>query len=170
MHKGEHMSSVNKVILVGRLGADPEQRWTGTGKAVTNFSLATSEKWKDEQGAQQEKTEWHRIVLWNRQAELAGEYLHKGSMVYIEGSLQTRKWEDSNQISHSTTEVVGKIMQFLDSKSSSQNENGDFTKKHLSSPPAGPINNSGNGAAFHPEQQNFHHPPAAELVEDDIFL
>ncbi|NQU63605.1 MAG: single-stranded DNA-binding protein [SAR324 cluster bacterium] len=160
------MSSVNKVILVGRLGANPEQRMTGTGKPVT-FSLATSEKWKDEQGEQQEKTEWHRIVLWNRQAELAAEYLSKGSMVYIEGSLQTRKWEDSNQISHSTTEVIGKSVQFLDSKNSSQSDKGDFTGNHQNGTPS---NHSGNSGSIQPTPQNFDHPSSASPAEDDFFL
>lgn len=164
------MSSVNKVILVGRLGADPEQRWTGTGKPVTNFSLATSEKWKDEQGEQQEKTEWHRIVLWNRQAELAGEYLSKGSMVYIEGSLQTRKWEDNNQATHTTTEVVGKSVQFLDSKSSGQTGKTGTAGSQQNNANEGPINSTGAGVASYPNQPLFHRPSAPEYAEEDLFL
>ena len=100
-------SGINKVILVGNLGQDPEVKYTAGGAAVTTLSLATSESWKDKDtGQDQEKTEWHRVVLWRRLAEIAGEYLKKGSKVYIEGQLQTRKWEQDGQTRY-TTEVVG---------------------------------------------------------------
>ena len=116
-------SGINKVILVGNLGQDPEVRFTAGGAAVTTLSLATSESWKDkESGQDQEKTEWHRVVLWNRLAENAGEYLKKGSKVYIEGQLQTRKWEQDGQTRY-TTEVIGRDMQFLDSRSGSSTSN-----------------------------------------------
>lgn len=116
-------SGINKVILVGNLGQDPEVRFTAGGAAVTTLSLATSESWKDkESGQDQEKTEWHRVVLWNRLAENAGEYLKKGSKVYIEGQLQTRKWEQDGQTRY-TTEVIGRDMQFLDSRTSSSASN-----------------------------------------------
>ena len=116
-------SGINKVILVGNLGQDPEVRFTAGGAAVTTLSLATSESWKDkETGQDQEKTEWHRVVLWNRLAENAGEYLKKGSKVYIEGQLQTRKWEQDGQTRY-TTEVIGRDMQFLDSRSGSSTSN-----------------------------------------------
>jgi len=109
-------SGINKVILVGNLGQDPEVKYTAGGAAVTTLSLATSESWKDKDtGSDQEKTEWHRVVLWRRLAEIAGEYLKKGSKVYIEGQLQTRKWEQDGQTRY-TTEVVGRDMQFLDSR------------------------------------------------------
>ena len=112
-------SGINKVILVGNLGQDPEVKYTAGGAAVTTLSLATSESWKDKDtGSDQEKTEWHRVVLWRRLAEIAGEYLKKGSKVYIEGQLQTRKWEQDGQTRY-TTEVIGRDMQFLDSKGSS---------------------------------------------------
>ena len=115
-------SGINKVILVGNLGQDPEVKYTAGGAAVTTLSLATSESWKDKDtGSDQEKTEWHRVVLWRRLAEIAGEYLKKGSKVYIEGQLQTRKWEQDGQTRY-TTEVVGRDMQFLDSRSSSSSE------------------------------------------------
>ena len=107
------MSGVNKVILVGRLGADPKVRYTSNGNPVATLSLATSEKWKDKEGQSQEKTEWHRVVLWSRLAELAGQYLNKGRQVYIEGKLQTRKWEDKDGQTRYTTEIVGNQMQFL---------------------------------------------------------
>ena len=112
-------SGINKVILVGNLGQDPEVKYTAGGAAVTTLSLATSESWKDKDtGTDQEKTEWHRVVLWRRLAEIAGEYLKKGSKVYIEGQLQTRKWEQDGQTRY-TTEVVGRDMQFLDSRGGS---------------------------------------------------
>jgi len=98
------MASVNKVILLGNLGRDPETRYTTGGDAVTNLNIATSEQWKDKNGEKQEKTEWHRVVLFGRTAEIAGEYLKKGRSVFIEGRLQTRQWEKEGQ-KHYTTEV-----------------------------------------------------------------
>jgi len=110
------MAGINKVILVGRLGRDPEVRYTRSGDAVANFSLATSEEWKDKNtGEKQEKTEWHRIVAWRRLGEICGEYLHKGSQVYVEGKLQTRSWEDRDGNTRYTTEIVAQSMQMLDS-------------------------------------------------------
>ncbi len=114
------MAGVNKVILVGNLGKDPEVRYTPDGKAVTNITLATSESWKDKNtGQRQEKTEWHRIVFFGGLATVAGEYLRKGSKVYIEGKLQTRKWQDQSGQDRYTTEIVvdfGGAMQMLDSR------------------------------------------------------
>jgi len=108
---------VNKVILVGNLGKDPEVRYMPNGNAVANITLATSESWKDKQsGEQQEKTEWHRIVLFRRLGEIAGEYLKKGSQVYIEGKLQTRKWQDNAGNDRYTTEIVADEMQMLGSR------------------------------------------------------
>ena len=119
-------SGINKVILVGNLGQDPEVKYTAGGAAVTTLSLATSESWKDKDtGSDQEKTEWHRVVLWRRLAEIAGEYLKKGSKVYIEGQLQTRKWEQDGQTRY-TTEVVGRDMQFLDSRGSSSSDGSSY--------------------------------------------
>ncbi len=109
------MSGVNKVILVGRLGKDPEVRYTPSGAAVANFSLATSEEWKDKNtGEKQERTEWHRIVAWRRLGEICGEYLRKGSQIYIEGKLQTRSWEDRDGNKRYTTEIVAQNMQMLE--------------------------------------------------------
>ena len=120
------MASVNKVILVGNLGQDPEVKYTAGGAAVTTLSLATSESWKDKDtGSDQERTEWHRVVLWRRLAEIAGEYLKKGSKVYIEGQLQTRKWEQDGQTRY-TTEVIGRDMQFLDSRGNSSANNSSY--------------------------------------------
>ena len=111
---------VNKVILVGNLGQDPDVRYMPNGNAVANISVATSETWKDKNtGEQQEKTEWHRVVLFRRLGEIAGEYLKKGSKVYIEGRLQTRKWQDQNGQDRYTTEIVGDNMQMLDSRGGS---------------------------------------------------
>ena len=98
-------SSVNKVILVGNLGQDPESRFTPQGPAVTNLSIATNESWKDQNGDIQERTEWHRVVMYGRMAETAVEYMRKGQMVYIEGRLNTREWEDQNQVKRKTTEI-----------------------------------------------------------------
>jgi single-strand DNA-binding protein len=110
---------VNKVILVGNLGNDPETRFMPSGGSVTNISLATSETWKDKQtGQPQERTEWHRVVFFNRLAEIAGEYLRKGSKVYVEGALRTRKWQDKSGQDRYTTEIVGSEMQMLDSRGS----------------------------------------------------
>jgi single-strand DNA-binding protein len=109
------MAGVNKVILVGRLGKDPEVRYTPSGAAVANFSIATSEEWKDKNtGEKQERTEWHRIVAWRRLGEICGEYLHKGSQIYIEGRLQTRSWEDRDGNKRYTTEIVAQNMQMLE--------------------------------------------------------
>jgi len=108
--------TVNKVILIGRLGSDPELRYTPNGDAVVNFRIATNRVWKDREGNQQERTEWHRIVAWRKLAERCGEYLRKGSHVYIEGRLETRGWEDKNGNKRFVTEVVTDRMQMLDAK------------------------------------------------------
>jgi single-strand DNA-binding protein len=108
---------INKVILIGNCGAEPETRYLPSGGAVTNIRVATSESWKDKNtGQQQERTEWHRVVFFNRLAEIAGEYLHKGSKVYIEGALRTRKWQDKEGRDQYTTEIVANEMQMLDSR------------------------------------------------------
>ncbi|MEF8794001.1 single-stranded DNA-binding protein [Thiohalorhabdus sp.] len=104
---------VNKVILVGNLGRDPEVRYTGSGTPVANMSLATTERYKDRDGNQQENTEWHRVIAWARLAEICGEYLRKGSQVYFEGKLQTRKWQDQSGQDRYTTEVVAQQMNML---------------------------------------------------------
>ena len=120
-------SGINKVIIVGNLGQDPEIKYTAGGAAVTTLSIATSDSWKDkDSGMDQERTEWHRVVLWRRLAEIAGEYLKKGSKVYIEGQLQTRKWEQEGQTRY-TTEIIARDMQFLDSRGSS---NASSTQKN----------------------------------------
>jgi single-strand DNA-binding protein len=110
------MASLNKVMLIGNLGKDPEVRYTAGGTAVASFSVATSEKFKGKTGEWEEKTEWHNITLWARLAEIAGEYLSKGKTVYIEGRLQTRKWQDKEGKDRYTTEIVGEKMQMLSGK------------------------------------------------------
>lgn len=117
------MASINKVILVCTLGKDPEVRQTQNGNAICNLSAATSRKYKDAQGNAQEETEWHRISLFGRSAEVAGQYLKKGSMVYIEGRLRTRKYTDKQGIERYATDIIGETLQFLDSKKSTGESN-----------------------------------------------
>ncbi len=124
--------SVNKVILIGNLGSDPELKYTPSGAAVTNFNVATNEVWNDKDGNKQERTEWHRVVLWRKLAEIAGEYLKKGSKVYLEGRLQTRSWEDKDGVKRYTTEVVADNMTMLDSKGEGGSSGSDVS----SAPPA----------------------------------
>ena len=107
--------TVNKVIIIGRLGDDPELRFTQSQQPVANMRVATSEAHKDKSGNKQESTEWHSVILWGKQAEAANEYLKKGSRVYIEGRLQTRKWEDSSGVTRYSTEIVARECQFMDS-------------------------------------------------------
>ena len=126
---------INKVIVVGNLGADPDTRFMPSGNAVTNISVATSESWNDKvTGEKQERTEWHRVVFFGRLAEIASEYLKKGSQVYIEGKLQTRKWEDKEGNERWTTEIVSNQMQMLGEKmSQSASNQGNVTKQNNSS-------------------------------------
>ncbi len=117
------MAGINKVILVGRLGRDPEVRYTPDGTAIANFSIATSEEWKDKgTGEKKERTEWHRIVAFRRLGEICGEYLSKGRQVYIEGRLQTRDWQDKDGVKRYTTEIVAAQMQMLGSRDSYDNK------------------------------------------------
>lgn len=107
------MASVNKVILIGNLGRDPEVRYTQNGTAVANFTLATNEVWNDKSGERQERTEWHRIVVWGKQAEIAREHLSKGKQVYIEGSIQTRQWDDREGNKRTTTEIKAQRLMMM---------------------------------------------------------
>ncbi len=141
---------VNKVILVGNLGADPETRYTAGGSAVTNVRLATTDSWKDKQsGEQQQRTEWHRVVFWGRLAEIAAEYLRKGSQIYVEGRIQTRKWQGKDGQDRWTTEIVGNEMQMLGSRGGGQSPPPDF--------------DSDQSGATAPESSS---PKKAEAVED----
>ncbi|MDG2271344.1 MAG: single-stranded DNA-binding protein [Halioglobus sp.] len=131
---------INKVIIVGNLGNDPEVRYSQAGAAITNISVATSEVWKDKQtGQPQERTEWHRIVFFNKLAEIAGEYLRKGSKVYIEGQLRTRKWQDKEGQDRYTTEIVSNEMQMLDARGANSPDRapGDFDQS--APPPPKPL-------------------------------
>lgn len=131
--------SVNKVILIGNLGRDPEVRYTPNGLAVANLNIATSETWKDKQsGENQERTEWHRIALYARLAEIAGEYLRKGSKIYIEGRLQTRKWQDKNGQDRYTTEIIADSLQMLDSKGGSNNMSDNMSAPEMATESASP--------------------------------
>lgn len=164
---------VNKVILVGNLGQEPETKFMPSGGAVANISIATSESWKDKNtGQQQDRTEWHRVVFFNRLAEIAGEYLHKGSKIYIEGSLRTRKWQGQDGQDRYTTEIVASEMQMLDSR-------GDNSGQY--SQASNQANNQGGQAATQqappqqaqpqaPQQQAQPQAPAAgfDNFDDDI--
>jgi single-strand DNA-binding protein len=124
------MASVNKVILLGNLGSDPELRYTPSGRTVANFSIATSEQWTNKDGEKEEKTEWHRIVAWGRLGEICGEYLSKGSQIYIEGRIQTRAWEDKDGNKRYTTEIIAQNMQMLGSPSRKQGEALSTEERH----------------------------------------
>lgn len=147
---------INKVILIGNLGNDPDVRYTSGGSPVANISLATSESWRDkETGDQQERTEWHRIVFFGRQAEIVSEYLRKGSKVYVEGRLQTRKWQDRDGNDRYTTEIVANDMQMLDGRSGASEEApSGQTRKQAEAPPSG--------------QQEAPPDKGGEFVDDDI--
>lgn len=129
------MASLNKVMLIGNLGKDPEVRFTASGQAVASFSLATSESYKDKSGEKVEKTEWHNITLWGKLAEIAGEYLSKGKTIYVEGRLQTRKWQDKSGNDRYTTEIVGDKMQMLSAKGE-RSGGGDSSSAQKSSAPS----------------------------------
>ena len=153
---------VNKVILVGNLGADPEVRYMPNGNAVANLSLATSESWKDKQGQVQERTEWHRLVMYRRLAEISGEYLTQGSQIYIEGRLNTRKWQDQQGQDRYTTEIIVDQMQML---------GGGNRSKSGKSTPAQNSHLNPDGTAKTPAQMKGAAPPMAEPdfdFDDDI--
>ena len=143
------MASVNKVIILGNLGRDPETRYTTGGDAVTNLNIATSEQWKDKSGEKQERTEWHRVVLFGRQAEIAGEYLKKGRSVYIEGRLQTRKYTDKDGVEKYSTEIVADRMQLIGGR-----EGGGGGDAEFSGASAGAGERSGGGGGGAPRRDN----------------
>lgn len=142
--------SVNKVILIGRLGKDPETRYMPNGEAVTNATLATSENWKDKSGVKQEKTEWHNLTFYRRLAEVAGEYLKKGSMIYVEGKLQTRKWQDKEGKDRYTTDIIVNEMTMLGGKSQGgeqhDNTQPERQPEARSTPATRPAQDQGGGA------------------------
>lgn len=127
---------VNKVILVGRLGRDPEVRYTADGTMVTNFTMATDESYKDKNGEKVQKTEWHRIVTYRKLAEICGNYLTKGKMVFIEGKIQTRSWEDKDGVKRSTTEIIANDMKMLDSKGQGQTQEKTGDTSYNQAPPS----------------------------------
>jgi single-strand DNA-binding protein len=156
--------TVNKVILVGNLGQDPDVKYMPNGACVTNFPIATSDSWKDKQtGQTQERTEWHRIVIFNKLGEIAGEYLRKGAKVYIEGALRTRKWQDQAGQDRYTTEIVASVMQMLDSQGS-----GDGSAKAAAQAAA---YNAGQGSGANPPTSAQPQNPASggfDAFDDDI--
>jgi len=139
------MASVNKVILIGNLGRDPEVRYMPDGGAITSVSIATTDVWKDKSGEKQEKTEWHRVVFFSKLAEIAGEYLKKGSQVYVEGRLQTRKWQDKDGQEKYTTEVVADRMQMLGGRSGAGGGNSDMSERSAPNSGGGGSASSGSG-------------------------
>jgi single-strand DNA-binding protein len=131
------MSSVNKVILIGNLGKDPELRYTQSGQAVANFTLATNELFENKSGEQHERTDWHRIVAWGKTGELCAQYLSKGRSVYIEGRLQTREWEDKEGQKRQTTEIVAQNVTFLGSGRPGAQGGGEGPREPIGGPPGG---------------------------------
>lgn len=145
---------VNKVILIGNCGQDPETKYTGSGAAITNLSVATSESWKDKQtGEKQSRTEWHRVVFFNRLAEIAGEYLKKGSKVYIEGSLRTTKWQDQSGQDRYSTDIVVNEMQMLDSRGENGGQGGGYQQAPQQRPPQQAPQQRPQQQGGHPNQQ-----------------
>jgi len=136
------MASVNRVILVGNLGRDPELRYIASGQAVANFTLATNDRWRDKEGNNQERTEWHRIVVWGKSAENCAQYLQKGRSVYIEGRLQTREWEDKDGNKRQTTETIAQTVQFLGGRGGAGGGAGGGAE-----PGGGPTGGSGSSGA-----------------------
>lgn len=156
------MASVNKVILIGNLGRDPETRYTADGAAITNITIATSDKWKDKAtGEMKESTEWHKVAFFGRLAEIAGEYLKKGRPVYVEGKLRTRKWQDKEGQDRYTTEVIADVMQMLGSREG-MGGGGDFDGAEESRAPAR------SSAAPSPARQPAKAAPSVAEMDDDI--
>jgi single-strand DNA-binding protein len=164
------MASINKVILIGNLGRDPETRYSADGAAITNITLATTDSWKDKAtGEKKEQTEWHRVVFFNRLAEIAGEYLRKGRPVYVEGKLRTRKWTDKEGQERYTTEVVADVMQMLGSREGmgggGGGSAGDFDDGGMAPSPAPARSAGSGGGGARPASK-----PAANIadMDDDI--
>ncbi|HHF7373621.1 single-stranded DNA-binding protein [Legionella bozemanae] len=152
---------INKVILIGNVGIDPDVRYLPNGNAVTTLSIATSEAWKDKvTGEKQERTEWHRVVCFNRLGEIAGEYVRKGSKLYIEGSLRTRKWQDQQGQDRYTTEIVANDIQMLDSKGAAASSSFDEIPQAQFTPPSNP--NAGRQQPVQVPQDAF------DQLDDDV--
>ncbi len=157
---------INKVILVGNVGVDPDVRYMPNGNAVTTLSVATSETWKDKTtGEKQDRTEWHRVVCFNRLGEIAGEYVRKGSKLYVEGSLRTRKWQDQQGQDKYTTEIIANDIQMLDSKGGS---NASYDEGQSSYAPASQNNYQANKPASKPTNAPSNAPDPFDQLDDDI--
>ena len=153
---------VNRVILVGHLGGDPEMRYTSSGTPVTNFSLATNERWNNQDGERQERTEWHKIVTWSKLAEISNQYLTKGQLVFIEGRIQTREWDDRDGNKRRTTEIIASEMRMMSPRSSDgprQESDGPRQEQEQKPEPVGVTAEGGNGGE---------EPMDAGVTEDDI--
>src|SRR5256885_2586589 len=151
--------SVNKAILVGRLGRDPETRYTSAGQAVCNFTLATDETYKDRSGERQKRTEWHRIVVWGKQAEIAQQYLHKGSLIFVEGRIQTRQWDDREGQKRTTVEIVANNFRMLGGRG----EGGGMAAGASAGAGAGDMEPQAAAAGASAEEM-----PSTEISDEDI--
>ena len=158
--------SVNKVIVLGRLGQDPELKHTTGGSPVTNFSVATNESWTDKQGQKQERTEWHRIVVWGKLAELCSQYLSKGRQVYLEGRLQTRSWEDAQGQKRYTTEISANTVQFLGAAQGASDQR--TTTAPAATKPEGGVPPAGNGETGGMLDENYKVATDSNFTADDI--
>ena len=155
--------SVNKVILVGRLGKDPETRYTGAGQAVCNFSMATDETFKDRSGERQKRTEWHKIVVWGKQAEIAQQYLKKGAQIYLEGRIQSREWTDKENQKRTSYEIVASNFRMLGSRADSM---GGGVARSAAASSGGDFDAESHGPAEHAPMEHEHAGP--EVTDEDI--
>jgi single-strand DNA-binding protein len=159
------MASVNKVILIGNLGADPEVRYTQSNQAVANFRIATTDTWTDREGQKQERTEWHNIVAWAKLGEICGQYLKKGKQVYVEGRLQTRQWEDKDGGKRYTTEIVATTMQMLGRPGEGEGGGG---RGGYERPAGGQRSGGGRGGPVDHDPGDFPPPPQGGGEDDDL--
>jgi single-strand DNA-binding protein len=157
------MASLNKVMLVGRLGRDPEMRYTKSGSAVASFSIATDERWKDKQGNRQEHTEWHNIVAWTKLADFAQNYLKKGMLIFVEGQLRTRDWTDNANVKHYRTEIRADNIQFMEPKGDGPRAGGGGAAR-----PQSPSQSQDRGPSGPPMDEGPEPPGGGEYLEDDI--
>lgn len=153
--------SLNRVTLLGRVGKDPEVRYTGSGKAVATFTMATSQRWRDQEGSDQERTEWHRIVAWGRLGEICGEYLGKGKQVYVEGRIQSREWEDQDGNKRTTVEIIASDLILLGGPGSEQSQRSEVQGRK---PPAGQPARQASAQRPKNEDAGYYPPPP----EDEI--
>ncbi len=153
--------SVNKVILVGRLGKDPETRYTSGGQAVCNFSMATDESFKDKSGERQKRTEWHRIVVWGKQAEIAQQYLKKGAQIFLEGRIQSREWMDKENQKHTSYEIICTNFRMLGSKSDSTGSGGSSYRSNSAAAGSADFDSGGSSPAEHDQS-------GPEVTDEDI--